>query len=174
MIVFPKNKGKGTALLHGIEYAVNNLEFQTLVTLDSDGQHNPSEIQKITACIDQGAQLVIGTRNFEKMPLRSRFANTLISFLLKRLYPKAPLDNQSGFRGISHSLAKKIAKNVTGSRYEMEFRCILLALRDGDLIIQCPIETIYIDQNRSSHFSKIKDSYRILSVLFHHWRKKLI
>jgi glycosyltransferase involved in cell wall biosynthesis len=171
LITFPHNQGKGAALLKGIDCALT-LPFEVLVTLDSDGQHVPSEIKKLADCILDGAQLAIGCRDFTQMPFRSRFGNSIISFFLRRMYPKAPIDNQSGFRSFSHSFAKKIAKEVSGARYEMEFRCILLALRDGDLFKHRVIKTIYLDQNRSSHFFKVRDSYRILCVLFRYWVAK--
>lgn len=171
LIVFPHNRGKGAALLAGIKYAFLS-SFDVLVTLDSDGQHLPSEIPRLASRVAEGVDLVIGCRQFDQMPFRSRFANTFISFLLRRIYANAPKDTQSGFRAFSLKLAQKIENEISGNRYEMEFRCILLALRDGDKVECCPIQTIYLDKNRSSHFAKIRDSVRILKVLFHYWRSK--
>jgi glycosyltransferase involved in cell wall biosynthesis len=164
LITFPTNRGKGKALLAGIRYALGHVPFDALVCLDSDGQHPPSKISSLAAEVEQGADFVIGVRDFNQMPFRSRFANTLISFLLKRIYPNAPIDNQSGFRAFSRKFSDKILHEIKGNRYEMEFRCILLALRDRFKIQIVPIPTIYLHQNASSHFSKFKDSYLILKV----------
>lgn len=171
LIAFPHNRGKGAALLAAIRYALSKIPFEILVTLDADGQHLPSEIPKLIAAMGNG-DFAIGCRQFDQMPLRSRMANTLMSFLLRRLFAKAPHDNQSGFRAFSRTFAQEIADHTTGDRYEMEFRCILYALQQGYSIVCCPIHTIYLDKNRSSHFSVLRDSYRILKVFLHYWRCK--
>ena len=174
MIVFPKNRGKGAALLEGMKQALSSTPFEVLVTLDSDGQHLPSDIPKLALRITEGADLVIGCRQFNQMPLRSRVANMLISFLLRSVFSKAPIDNQSGFRAFSRKLVKEIVDHVTGDRYEMEFRCVLLALHDGYKIASSPIDTLYFDKNRSSHFGIFRDSFRILKVFFQYWRSRSI
>ena len=174
LIVFPKNQGKGAALLAGMKYALTSTPFEVLVTLDADGQHLPSEIPKLVSEIAGEVNFAIGCRQFNQMPFRSRFANTLISFFLHRLFPEAPHDNQSGFRAFSRTFTSEIVDRVTGCRYEMEFRCILLALHNGYKIASCPIHTIYLDKNRSSHFAKFGDSFRILRVFFQYWRSKSI
>jgi len=171
LIVFPKNRGKGVALLKGIEYALS-LSLDILVTLDSDGQHLPAEIPQLASHVAQGADLVIGCRQFDQMPFRSRLANTFLSFLLRHIHPKAPNDTQSGFRAFSPKLAQKVENKTSGNRYDMEFRCLLMALRDGDKVECCPIQTIYLDENRSSHFAKIRDSVQILKVFLRYWISK--
>lgn len=172
LIVFPKNRGKGEAILEGMKYAMQNTSFDVLITLDSDGQHLPSEIPKLVSHVAQGANLVIGCRQFDQMPFRSRFANTIISFLLHCIFVNAPNDTQSGFRAFTPKFVQQIVAKVTGSRYEMEFRCLLLALHENYKTECCPIQTIYLDKNRSSHFLKMKDSIRILKVFFNYWKSK--
>lgn len=172
LIAFPKNRGKGAALLEGMRWAVENVSFDVLVTLDSDGQHAPSEVRKVAKGIEKGAEISIGGRDFERMPFRSRVSNKIISFLFHILDRSAPHDTQSGFRAFSKPFVRKIIEEISGAHYEMESRCIFLALKDCDPIAQCTIETIYLDKNRSSHFSKITDSYRILKALFQFWRSK--
>lgn len=169
LITFPQNRGKGAALLAGIKHALAAMPFEVLITLDADGQHHPSEIPKLTAAVGK-TDFAIGCRQFSQMPFRSRVANTLMSFLLRRLFAQAPEDNQSGFRAFHRKFAQEIADHVTGDRYEMEFRCILFALQHNYKIACCPIHTIYLDKNRSSHFSVWRDSYRILKVFFHYWK----
>lgn len=174
LIVFPKNKGKGAALLKGFQYALTYTSFDSLVTIDSDGQHLPSEIPKLADCIAQGAEFVIGSRNFEHAPFIRRLPNKIISFLLSRLFPNAPKDTQSGYRAFNKLVVQKLEKEIYGDRYELEFRCLLLALRDKVKIQECPIKTIYHKKNSSSHFSALRDSSLILHVLFNYWRSKSI
>lgn len=164
LISFPKNRGKGIALLEAMKYALST-HFDILITIDSDGQHLPTEIPQFISCIVQGAEFVIGHRALHKMPFRSRISNATISFLLRLVYPHAPIETQSGFRAFSRKFIQKFVKEAKGDRYEMEFQCILIALRDGDKIVEYPIATIYLEDG-TSHFRKIKDSFRILKVLF--------
>lgn len=168
LISYPKNRGKGIALLQGMQKALG-LGFQTLVTLDSDGQHLPSEMHSLLAMSREGADLVIGSRDFSRMPMRSRIGNTIITFLLKIRFRKAPRETQSGYRAMNQRLVKQIVQHIHSDRYEMELECILLALCNGFTIRECPIQTIYINENASSSFSALKDSIRVVWALLRHW-----
>lgn len=168
IITFPKNQGKGFAILAGLKYAKENLEFEAILTIDADGQHDPSQIPKLVEPILKGADFVIGERSFNQMPTRSRFGNRWISFLLRLMYGFAPIDNQSGFRAFSPFMANELVEKMKGGRYETELLCLLEALSNGHHLATIPISTVYIDNNASSHFSPLKDSIRILNVFFKH------
>lgn len=82
VLSFVNNCGKGAALLNGFNYALKNLTFDIVVTMDADGQHRPADIPRLVrACINEHAVLAIGERIsiFGTVPLRSRFGNTIIS-----------------------------------------------------------------------------------------------
>lgn len=165
VIRFPHNCGKGVALLKGFQYALEHLDFDVLVTLDGDEQHRPSDIPHLAKLIRDGYEMVIGERLFNLMPLRSRFANRLVTILLHWHYPDAPLDTQSGMRAFDKPFIKELIHIIPGGRYEMEFRCLLEALGQQRKIATLPISTTYLEKNASSHFSPIRDSFRILKVL---------
>jgi glycosyltransferase involved in cell wall biosynthesis len=169
VIRFPWNQGKGFALLEGFRYMIKNYDFDVLITLDADGQHLPSAILTMAELIRKGADFVIGQRAFSQMPPYSRIANIIISIFLKLRYFKSPKDNQSGLRAFNKEFAKEILDCIPGGRYEMEFRCILLALKKKKKITLFPIPTIYFNKNIHSHFRKIVDSLRILKVIFIHF-----
>lgn len=171
IVVLPQNQGKGAALMSGLQYAIANLPFDILVTLDADRQHLPADMIPLVAAIQEGSDMAIGCRKFEQMPLRSRVANTLMSILLHQCFPYAPQDTQSGFRACTRDFAIAITQHVTGQRYEMEFSCLLYALQKGYKIATCPIHTIYLDRNRSSHFQIFEDSKRILHTLYLFWKR---
>lgn len=168
LVTFPQNQGKGFAILAGLQYAKEHLDFDAVLTIDADGQHDPELIPKLVGPILKGADFVIGERSFNQMPARSRFGNRWISFLLRLIYGFAPKDNQSGFRAFSPFMADELLKKVKGGRYETELLCLLLALSNGYHLATIPIATVYIDKNESSHFSPLKDSLRILNVFFKH------
>jgi len=165
---FPINQGKGFALLEGMKYAIDHLHFHALITIDSDGQHCASFIPEIMQPIFDGADFVMGERPFEMMPNRSRWGNKWISFLLRLIFEHAPKDTQSGMRAFSKKLIENILKTIKGGRYETEFRCLLCALSNGFKMYSIVIPTIYIDKNKSSHFSPIRDALRIFKVLILH------
>lgn len=168
LVTFPQNQGKGNALIAGFKRALQFSSFDALITIDSDGQHSVSDLPRFAKAINNGADLVIGTRSFFYMPFRSKVSNIIISWLLRMIYSHSPLDTQSGKRAFSPSFAKAVAENVVGGRYEMEFRCILLAIDQKRTIVSLPISTIYLNKNNSSHFSVFRDSWRIINVYFSH------
>ncbi len=168
LISLDKNYGKGTALISGFRYALKNVDFDVLVTLDGDKQHQPQDIPKLVEEYKEGAELVIGERgNINTMPLRSRIGNTLTRiFLRKVVSPSCPSDTQSGFRALDRQFLQQIVRQVKGGRYETEIQILLLAIKQNRRITTVPIPTIYIDGNRSSHFRPGLDSIRIfLSIL---------
>lgn len=169
VITFPRNKGKGVGLIAGFCEALNRFNFQTLVTLDADGQHPPAEIPHLLQIIKAGAEMAIGERRVEDMPGRSRLGNTLATGAIRWLYPLAPTDTQSGLRALTQAFAQEVVRMVVGSRYETEFQILLLALSQQRRIATVSIPTIYIDNNRSSKFRPIADSLRIMHALIR-WR----
>ncbi len=172
LIRFPQNRGKGKALLAAFHKALAWHETRYVITLDSDAQHKPEDIPRLVHALEEGADLVIGSRQVEQMPLRNRFANGWITRFLRWVYPAAPADTQSGFRGFRRPFLELIVQQVKGRRYEVEFLCLLLALAAGKTIRTVPISTVYLNRNRSSHFSPLLDSLRILWVLWLHVCKR--
>jgi hypothetical protein len=167
LIRFDRNQGKGVGLMAGFIHALNHFDFETLITLDADGQHPPARIPELVESIRQGAEMVIGERHLSEMPGRSRAGNTLATHAIRWLYPHAPSDTQSGMRAFSHALVEEIARRISGSRYETEFQILLLALSKGKRIATVSIPTIYIDNNRSSKFRPVIDTLRIARAMIH-------
>jgi LmbE family N-acetylglucosaminyl deacetylase len=169
LIRFERNHGKGVGLMAGFIHALNHFDFDTLITIDADGQHPPGRIPALVEKIREGAEMVIGERQVAEMPGRSRIGNTLATHAIRWLHPHAPSDTQSGMRAFSRALVEEIARRITGSRYETEFQILLLALGKGKRIATVEIPTIYIDNNRSSKFRPVLDTLRIARAMIH-WR----
>ncbi len=165
VITFAVNRGKGVGLMAGFCEALNRFDFDVLVTLDGDGQHPPAEIPKLVNAVAEGADMAIGGRELERMPARSKLGNTVVSSLLRWLYPHAPADTQSGLRAFNPQFTAEIVRQIRGSRYETEIQILLLALSQRREVTAVPIPTIYIDNNRSSKFRPVTDSIRILYAL---------
>lgn len=157
-----KNKGKGRALKTGLAYIQNNYDNDyIIVTMDADGQHKVTDAIKICNYLKQHPNtLVLGSRKLDKnVPIKSKLGNTITRNVYKLVTKKKIYDTQTGLRAFSTKLVDKLLK-IKGERYEYEIN-VLLELSNKIPIKEIEIETIYIDNNNSSHFNPVKDSYLI-------------
>lgn len=163
------NWGKGRALKTAFNHILTDYPaIKSVVTVDSDGQHRIEDIEKCyQASIENEGALIMGCRNFSKetgdIPFRSRFGNVMTCKVLKMFCGISLSDTQTGLRGISRSLMKKFL-TVDGERFEYEMNMILETKELGISIVEVPIQTIYIEENETSHFNPLKDSLRIYSL----------
>jgi len=170
------NLGKGRALKTGINYFLNELpEFTALVTADGDGQHTVADIVRAAQALPAShGRAVLGVRHFARdVPLRSKFGN-LLTRQIFRLATGAKLgDTQTGLRAFSRDLLVELLL-LEGERYEYEMTVLAHLCRSGRQPLEVPIETVYIDHNRSSHFDPIRDSMRIYFVLMRFFASSLV
>lgn len=157
------NKGKGAALKTAFSYLMKQSRVDDIiVTIDSDGQHLVSDMVKVVDAVNREDNvLVLGARAFVgRVPFRSRFGNTVTAGLFRLVTGQTITDTQTGLRAFSSKLLPWLL-NVEGDRFEYEFNMLLKA-KEGDVVLkEVPIETVYIEENRSSHFRPIADSIRI-------------
>ena len=73
-------------------------------------------------------------------------------------------DTQTGLRGMSTDLIPWLL-NLDGNRFEYEFNMLLEGKKSGHQISEVPIETVYLEENESSHFLPIRDSISIYSLI---------
>lgn len=156
------NMGKGFALKTGFEEAIKE-GANAIVTIDADGQHDPSEIPKLVKALSK-ADFIIGSRNFEKMPFRARFANSLLSSLFRFLFGTNIKDTQSGFRAMKSRVYNKI--KWKSSRYGVETEMLANAVRHRVRIAEVPIRTIYHEIYKGTSFI---DGMKILCSMIR-WR----
>ncbi len=163
------NMGKGRALKTAFNFCLNEYSgLKGVVTADSDGQHTPEDIRK---CMDELSEdeeaLVLGVRDFDEsgIPARSVFGNKVTSTVMKLLTGISIRDTQTGLRGISTEFMKFLLTEK-GERFEFETNMLLDAKELGIKIKEVPIKTIYLEDNRSSHFNPVRDSIRIYAVFF--------
>ena len=162
-----KNMGKGIALKTGFEYILKKFpNCLGCITADADGQHLPQDIIKtLQMQSQQPNNLILGVRSFDKnVPLRSKFGNYLTKWLLSIILFKKITDSQTGLRGISLSFMKYLLA-VPGSKYEFELNMLLNTKKYSINILEIPINTVYIENNKSSHFNPIVDSMKIYFMM---------
>jgi len=169
VIRFEKNRGKGFALLEGFREALALANVACVAVIDADGQHDPAELPRLYHVFkERHADLVIGARRFDlaHVPWRSRLGNIVTAALVRMLLKQPLPDTQSGYRLHSRRLLERIVHEVAGGRYETETEILVRAVREGYIVVSTPIQTIYEEGNRSSHFDRFRDSWRIYKRLF--------
>ena len=156
------HQGKGHALRLGFERAKGGI----IVTLDSDGSHQPEEIPLILRCMKENkADFVIGSRFFDtninkaKIPNLNRIGNRMFSDLIWLFTGVKISDSQSGFRAIRSSLIRKMSLNSRG--YEVESEMLVKALKMGARVAEIPIS---FEQRTvgESRLDPLKDGTKIL------------
>ena len=168
LLVHEVNRGKGAALRTGIAWVRDHLpEVCAVVTADSDGQHASKDIVRVAeAVVDHPGGLVLGVREFTgTVPFRSRFGNTWTRILFRLITGLPVRDTQTGLRAIPRGLFDRMLA-IAGNRYEYEIRMLVDARRHAMKPLQLPIETIYIDDNRASHFRPFHDTVLTQWALF--------
>lgn len=162
------NRGKGRAIKTSIEWLMaNRPDLKAAVFVDGDGQHRPEDVAEVVAKCRKTGNVVLGVRDFSKqnIPFRSRFGNIMTSFLVRLMYRVPIYDTQTGLRAIPSRLFEAMLQ-MEGERYEYEMRLFGMLDIEHETLEQVPIETIYISNNRASHFHPIHDSIKVYRGLF--------
>ena len=162
------NLGKGAALKTGLNYAYcYSPDHIGVVTLDADGQHLTKDVLNVAhALIDNRENLVMGVRGFDNdVPLRSKIGNSVTRYMFRMLMGQKLADTQSGLRGIPMSFIPRLLK-IGSDGYEFELDMLLASKYSGRQIIEREIQTVYLEDNKSSHFDPLLDSMKIYFVLF--------
>ena len=160
------NRGKGAALKTGIKYILEKTDCDGVVTLDADGQHTVADTQRtVEALIENPDSFIVGGRLFSgKVPWKSRAGNAITRWVFKASTGASVHDTQTGLRAFSRKLMSEFS-NLSGDRYEYEMNVLLECTARSVSIIEIPIETIYIEDNKSSHFNPFKDSWKIYKLI---------
>ena len=164
---YADNCGKGHALKTGLA-AMRRRGYTGVITADADGQHSVADIQKVAAALEARPDtLILGSRDTEKMPPKSRTGNRMTRRLFGLLYGIRLSDTQTGLRGIPLTgTAADGLLSLPGERYEYEMEMLRESAKlfPGG-ILEVPIETIYFENNSGTHFRPLRDGGRIYAVL---------
>lgn len=161
------NKGKGAALRLGFSYVnlhPNNHNY--VITCDADGQHLISDIIKVNDKLHQTDNVVLGSRKFDSsVPKRSRNGN-FMSRLCRTLITKEYVqDDQCGLRGFPVKDVFNLI-SLQGNHYEYEMNVICNLQIKRLKFEEVPIETVYLNDNKSSHFIPSLDTFRIQRTIW--------
>jgi glycosyltransferase involved in cell wall biosynthesis len=157
------NLGKGAALKTGLNYAACQFpDAVGVVTADADGQHVPEDILRLAgSLIENPSAFAIGARMFSReIPLRSYLGNRLTGFVFACLTGRHLHDTQSGLRALPKALIPSVLR-IEGQRYDYEMSMLFYAATKYPVIREIPIQTVYLEDNKSSHFNPLVDSAKI-------------
>jgi glycosyltransferase involved in cell wall biosynthesis len=157
----PVNMGKGAALRSGFAWAVKN-GFTGVITLDSDGQHDPTAIPFVAATAEkEGFDLLIASRKsqFEQMSGLRKYWNRFGVWCFLKRTGFSVDDSQSGFRFYSSRLLREIELTSTG--YEMEMEILMKAWRNGFRVGSIPVAARVADGRATSHYRPVRDTWKI-------------
>jgi len=155
------NQGKGAALLNGFHYFLGT-NYDAVITLDADGQHDPAEIPLFVGNYEQSqSDLVIGQRNFRLMPFPRNFSNTIGTWMFSNAMRQYIPDNQSGYRLHSRRLVEAaISSQEHGFEFEVEI--IFICVLKGYKLAWVPIKTIYAGE--ASHIKPLHHIRHFLRI----------
>lgn len=159
---FDKNEGKGAALKAGAKYA-KKLGYSAIISIDSDGQHYPSDmIPILEKAIQNPDSMIIGSRGMEheNMPKKNSFANKFSNFWFNFQTQSNLPDTQSGYRYYPlHCFENTIWFT---DRYNFELEIMVRNIWKGVSIYPVPIKVYYPPAHiRVSHFRPTVDFLRI-------------
>jgi glycosyltransferase involved in cell wall biosynthesis len=157
------NQGKGKAIRRGLQEATGD----ALLFIDGDGQDPPSDIPLLLAPMEEGADLVngskfIGTLKDGAISTPNYFGNKFMSGLINLLFGVKITDSQSGFRCFRRSKLADI--RLDASEYEIETEMLIKAIRHGFKIVE-----VGVTRDRraagATNFKRVRNGLRILGTI---------
>jgi dolichol-phosphate mannosyltransferase len=151
--------GLGAAYVRGMQFAMNELGADVVFEMDADFSHKPSDVPRLLAEIEAGADFVIGSRYVPggTIPqnwgwhrrLNSRFGNIVTRYLvgLRSIH-----DCTAGFRAIRTSLLKKTGFAELGVQgYAFQVALLYEVLLNDAVVKEIPVDFV----DRTSGESKL-------------------
>jgi len=154
-----RNRGYGAALITGFNYAIEN-NYEIVITIDADGQHDPSYIPKFLDEIKKGYDIVSGTRYHPESPVRTivpdnpkRINDEIVNFLNEKL----GISLTDAFCGFKAYRVNKLSElKLTITDYAFPLQVWVQAVMKGFRIKEIPVPLIY--PNPRKDYEKILGS----------------
>ena len=156
-----ENRGKGAALMTGINYAIDN-GCDYVVTMDADLQHPPEFIGHLVNETRQKAVILGWRKDYSRMPLLRILSNRITSLLLSLRTGVKINDSQCGMRAFPAKIISELTFTQHGFQFESEF--LIKSIMAGYEILHVPIATIYA--NEKSAMRNIRDTVKFIAMYF--------
>ncbi len=165
VVNLPNNLGIGGAMQTGYLYAREN-KYDVAIQFDGDGQHNADYIEKLIEKINEGNNMVIGSRfigdesEFKSTKIR-RLGINLLSLLIKMCTNKKITDPTSGFRAIDKSLIEEFSHEYPVDYPEPD--TIVSVIKKGFSVCEVPVK-MNERKNGKSSINALKAIYYMIKV----------
>ncbi len=159
------NLGKGAALKTGFEYAIEK-GYDAVITMDGDGQHEPTAIPDFLDALEKSdADVIIGTRMqaVGEMPKLRIWTNRTTSRIVSLLAGQKISDSQSGYRLIKVRVLRDIVQSFVTTRYDTESELLIRAARRGYRMAAVTIRSVYT--GTVSHINPFVDTLRFVRLV---------
>ena len=141
------NLGKGAALKTGCDAALLK-KTESIVILDSDGQHDPDEVPSFLEKLRDNDIVFSRRVKRDNMPFVAKIGNDFFSFVSRTLFGVKLNDPQSGFRAFTSDCYRKIRWDSSG--YSVENEIIAKVGVKKLKYVEIPIKTIYKDNYKGT------------------------
>jgi len=142
-----RRQGLGAAYVRGMRLAIDTLGVDAVVQMDADFSHDPADIPRLLAALEQGSDVVIGSRYVARGRIppnwgalrraNSRWGNRVARYLVG-LHPLR--DCTSGFRAIRAPLLRRIVpERIRVNGYAFQVALLYEAKVHGAKITEIPI-----------------------------------
>ncbi len=161
------NRGKGAAMKTAFRhYLEREMDSPGVVTVDGDGQHLAKDVLRCAEVMCAQNAVVLGVRDFNEphVPPRSRMGNKITSLVFRLFCGLRISDTQTGLRAIPAEYIPGML-TIEGDRYEYETNALLKMDSLGMQYTEQKIDTVYIEENKNSHFHPVRDSLRIYGLI---------
>ena len=156
----PYSMGNGAAIKRGARKASGEI----LVFMDGDGQHDPADIARLVARLDQGFDMVVGARDWESQAGVGRgLANTLYNWLASRMTGQEVMDLTSGFRVARADRFREFI-HLLPNGFSYPTTSTMAFFRSAYGVAYEPIKAA--ERVGKSHIKPLKDGIRFLLIIF--------
>lgn len=163
----PQNEGYGKTLIDGFNYA-DEKGYQYVITIDSDKQHQPGEINKFIRAVDQyGSDIITGSRylnisheEIKKAPEDRIRINRKITEMINQMTGFQLTDSFCGFKLYRVETLRKLRLTETG--YGLPLQLWIQAWKKGLSVTEIPVQLIYFDHTpeQTSSWSNMFRRYK--------------
>jgi glycosyltransferase involved in cell wall biosynthesis len=162
VISHPTNRGYGAALQTMFSFA-RDMNLEALVVMDSDGQHDPADIDKVLAPLLSGADVVIGSRFLDdtknNIPHYRKIGMKVLDTATAVAGVKRVTDSQSGFRAYGKKAIGLIDVSGSGMSGGSE---ILIQISDHNLTVAEVPVTVRYDIKDTSTYNPVSHGISVL------------
>lgn len=152
VVSHPRNLGYGAALRSAFDYALKS-DFEVLVTIDCDGQHEPRLIPDLARALIDDVDIVSGSRYLKRHagdslpPVERRRINVILTQELNARLGLELTDAFCGFKAYRVSVLGKF--DITEPGYAMPLQVWVQAAALGLRIVEFPVPLVYLEEERS-------------------------